>query len=121
MKTMLGKFILAMSFGAMWCPAPAQAKEGSSVGVLEKLRAGRGTTKSGVRACAKDIEKWCNDVEPGQGRVGACLNKNLDRLSAPCRKFARHGGPGHEPESLGEIDRSYTSIPGAGTPAEQKK
>lgn len=75
---------------------PAARAEGPGVKMLEK----------GVKACGPDIERFCRDAAPGEGRVGECLYRHRDRLSRPCREFARHGGPGHEQESLREIDLS---------------
>jgi hypothetical protein len=47
------------------------------------------------RACAADIKKYCAGVEPGQGRIGACVKEHLKDLSEPCRarlaRFAEAG------------------------------
>lgn len=34
--------------------------------------------------CSPDIEKYCADVEVGQGRILSCLNKNTAKLAEPC-------------------------------------
>lgn len=36
--------------------------------------------------CVKDIEKFCNDVEPGQGRMRDCLKSHKAEISAECKK-----------------------------------
>jgi hypothetical protein len=37
-------------------------------------------------ACKTDYEKFCAGVEPGGGRIVACLNKQRDQLTASCKK-----------------------------------
>jgi hypothetical protein len=37
-------------------------------------------------ACQADVEKHCQGVQPGQGRVVACLRKNESSLSASCKE-----------------------------------
>ncbi|MCC6274468.1 MAG: cysteine rich repeat-containing protein [Leptospiraceae bacterium] len=36
--------------------------------------------------CSEDIHKFCSDVEPGQGRMRDCMQKNKDKLSPDCKK-----------------------------------
>jgi hypothetical protein len=36
-------------------------------------------------ACRSDIQKYCSDVRPGNGRIEACLNSREDKLSYDCR------------------------------------
>ena len=35
--------------------------------------------------CALDIKKACANVEPGNGRIAACLKQHLRDLSEPCK------------------------------------
>lgn len=37
-------------------------------------------------ACKDDFSKYCQGVQPGGGRVMACLAKQKDKLSPECRK-----------------------------------
>lgn len=58
-----------------------------------KMRAGlggKGAKRTGAKrdrgaVCAADAAKLCGDVKPGEGRVKACLQKNLDKLSEGCK------------------------------------
>lgn len=60
----------------------------------------------GIVACRKDIRRFCAQITPGDGRVGQCLYDHLAELSKSCRRYAGHGGPGHELESLQELDKT---------------
>jgi hypothetical protein len=37
-------------------------------------------------ACQGDFGKYCKGVQPGGGRIIACLSKHEDKLTAACRK-----------------------------------
>jgi hypothetical protein len=37
------------------------------------------------QACAVDVRKFCADVEPGQGRIVACLRNHEVQLSDSCK------------------------------------
>ncbi len=37
-------------------------------------------------ACMGDYEKFCKGVEPGGGRIIACLSKSSDKLAPNCKK-----------------------------------
>ena len=53
----------------------AKAKERFKEGV-EKMKA----------ACKADVEKFCKDVEPGEGRIIKCLHEHDNDLGEDCRK-----------------------------------
>jgi hypothetical protein len=36
--------------------------------------------------CVADARKLCNDVEPGQGRIAACLKQHESELSQACKE-----------------------------------
>lgn len=38
-----------------------------------------------AKACAADIKTKCADVQPGEGRVRACIKSHVSELSAPCQ------------------------------------
>src|SRR5215831_8303578 len=40
--------------------------------------------QAAAHPCTADAKKLCPGVKPGEGRVGACLAKQKDRISAEC-------------------------------------
>jgi hypothetical protein len=38
------------------------------------------------KACKPDIEKFCKDVKPGEGRILRCMKENHDNLSGECKQ-----------------------------------
>ena len=38
-----------------------------------------------VGACAADIKAKCAEVQPGEGRVSACVKQHLTEFSEPCQ------------------------------------
>lgn len=40
--------------------------------------------KDAHQACAADVQKFCNDVKPGQGRILNCLREHQKDLSPTC-------------------------------------
>lgn len=51
---------------------PAQGKLSKRFSALEK-------------ACSNDITQFCSNINPGQGRIAACLNSVQDQLSMGCK------------------------------------
>ncbi|GIX43269.1 MAG: hypothetical protein KatS3mg129_3002 [Leptospiraceae bacterium] len=39
--------------------------------------------------CGADLDKFCPNVQPGKGRIRACLAKNKDQLSESCKTFLK--------------------------------
>ncbi len=78
----------------------------------DKARTVPGGASKGVKACHRDIDKFCKDVKPGEGRLGACLKANAKKLSKGCRSWASHGGKGHMDEAFGrDIDGAPVAAP----------
>jgi hypothetical protein len=42
--------------------------------------------------CGKDLDKFCKDVAPGQGRLLNCLEKNESHLSQKCQRALKEVG-----------------------------
>ena len=38
------------------------------------------------QACANDIENFCKDIQPGNGRILNCLRENKDEISTVCKE-----------------------------------
>jgi hypothetical protein len=47
-----------------------------------------------VRACASDVKAQCAGVNPGEGRIRACIKTHLKDLSEPCQKLALKAAAG---------------------------
>src|SRR5215510_7134493 len=45
-----------------------------------------------ARACRGDVEKFCQGIPPGGGRLIRCLEENSAKLSAGCKKVIGAGG-----------------------------
>lgn len=41
--------------------------------------------KAGENPCKADIEKFCKDVQPGEGRIVKCLKEHEAELSVECK------------------------------------
>ena len=58
-------------------------------------------TKSPGTVCKADAEKLCPGVQPGQGRIAACLMKNEAKVSPACKeamtKARSQGAPAPAP------------------------
>ncbi len=42
--------------------------------------------------CREDLNSFCADVKPGQGRVMACMEKNEQKLSSRCKQAMKDVG-----------------------------
>lgn len=81
-------------------PEPAAEKTVKHESAENKARTVRGGANKGVKACHADIERFCKGVKPGEGRLGACLNGSVKKLSKRCRTWAEHGGKDKVGEAL---------------------
>ena len=50
-------------------------------GKIEELK---GIIKDAELACSGDISKFCNEVQPGEGRILKCLREHDKELSSSC-------------------------------------
>lgn len=39
-----------------------------------------------AQECEDDLEKYCSDIKPGEGRLLDCLEKNKDGVSSRCKQ-----------------------------------
>jgi len=42
--------------------------------------------------CRDDLQKFCSDIRPGQGRLLACMDKNEKQLSGRCKQAMKDVG-----------------------------
>jgi hypothetical protein len=49
------------------------------------LLTGRGTLAQATGACAGDIEKFCQGVQQGEGRIPKCIAQHKEELSPGCK------------------------------------
>ena len=67
MKRILGAYLLVIGGLSMVSAAQAEEKEGSG-------------------ACRADVQKLCKGVQPGGGRIAACLKQHESEISPGCRE-----------------------------------
>lgn len=58
-----------------------------------KIQAG---IKSFQESCSEDMKNFCAEVEPGQGRVLACLKEHADQVSPQCQAVITKDRPGNK-------------------------
>ncbi len=44
------------------------------------------TDKAVLAACKGDIATFCGNVQPGGGRIKACMKSHAEQVSAPCKE-----------------------------------
>jgi gas vesicle protein len=56
------------------------------------------------QACGKDVEQFCKDIQPGQGRLARCLKEHKAQLSQECTAYWEGVASGikHKMESIKE-------------------
>ncbi len=56
----------------------------SAFGVVNAV-AGKPERQAVRQACKADYKTFCTEVQPGGGRIIACLQQNFDKLSPGCQ------------------------------------
>jgi cysteine rich repeat protein len=57
-----------------------------AVSALMLLSAASGMAQSAaMKACAGDVKSLCAGIQPGDGRVKACIKSHFSDVSAPCQ------------------------------------
>ena len=49
----------------------------------QKMGAG---ARAVLQTCKPDIARFCSQVQPGQGRIKACMKEHVHELSDPCKE-----------------------------------
>jgi Cysteine rich repeat len=61
-------------------------KQFFAAGTIMLLSATSGMAQSeAMKACAGDVKSLCAGVQPGEGRVKACIKSHVGDVSAPCQ------------------------------------
>ena len=55
----------------------------SASGAMAQMRPG---ARAVLQACKPDIARFCSQVQPGQGRIKACMKEHIHELSDPCKE-----------------------------------
>jgi len=69
---------------------------GTQIMAAEKL------TDTVMKGCKKDLETFCKDVTPGEGRILACLYAHEDKLSGQC-EYALY-------DAAAQLERAVTAL-----------
>jgi hypothetical protein len=62
----------------------------------------KGIIETFTEGCKADIEKYCKDVKPGDGRVLACLYANSEKISPRC-EYALY-------DAASQLERALTAL-----------
>jgi Cysteine rich repeat len=62
----------------------------------------KGIIETFAEGCKADIEKYCKDVKPGDGRVLACLYANSEKISPRC-EYALY-------DAASQLERALTAL-----------
>ena len=58
-----------------------------SAACKERLAAGKARMERVKEACKPDVEKFCQGIKPGDGRIAACLKSHDSELAPACRQI----------------------------------
>lgn len=64
--------------------------------------AGSGPAETVLTGCKKELDTYCKDVTPGQGRILACLYAHGDKLSGRC-DYALH-------DAAAQLERAVATL-----------
>jgi hypothetical protein len=59
---------------------------------VDQLERAVAALKFAAGECKEDLQKYCADVKPGQGRGLACINKNEKSVSQRCKDALKQTG-----------------------------
>jgi len=70
-------------------PAAEAAKPAAEAAKPAAAAAEAAKPKSKEGPCYSDLQKFCKDVQPGAGRLFACLNDNASKLAPACGEVVK--------------------------------
>jgi hypothetical protein len=53
----------------------------------ERMAAGKARMERVKEACKPDVEKFCQEIKPGEGRIAACLKSHDSELAPACHQI----------------------------------
>ncbi|EUB99531.1 hypothetical protein PMI07_005812 [Rhizobium sp. CF080] len=71
---------MSIALVATACAAPAVAMAQSQI--TPEMRA---QVRKVVQACQADLKQYCQGIQPGGGRIAACLQTNRANLTPTCQ------------------------------------
>jgi hypothetical protein len=79
--------VASARLGTLLCFTMAALALGSAFAVAQTKipEAMRSQAMSVAQICKADYDRFCSNVQPGGGRILACLSANAPNLSEPCR------------------------------------
>jgi hypothetical protein len=77
---------------------------------VERMRADAKKFLQVSADCLDDVDRFCSDVEPGQGRVIVCLSRHEQDLAPVCRKHLQEGRRNVRRKLAGACDGDIETI-----------
>lgn len=78
-----------------------------SITCSKKLEESKQKIMEAQQACSGDLEKFCKDVQPGQGRILNCLREHVQELSPACSQIiGKTTGKAQEKRQSGQQEKS---------------
>jgi hypothetical protein len=78
-----------------------------SITCSRKLEESKQKLMEAQQACTGDMEKFCKDVQPGQGRILNCLREHAQELSPACSQIiGKTMGKVQEKQQSGQQEKS---------------
>jgi hypothetical protein len=96
MNLKLYTFLIGICISVNACAAP-QAKNNP-----EAATAGQGPLETFMRGCKTELETYCKDVTPGEGRILACIYSHGDKISGRC-EYALY-------DSAAQLERAVAAL-----------
>lgn len=79
MKLNLYAFLTSVCLSVSACAAPP-----SKSNVDAAITEGQGPLETFMNGCKTELETYCKDVTPGEGRILACIYAHGDKVSGKC-------------------------------------
>src|SRR5215510_14788804 len=81
----LSEYIRMCIFESLWRKSKAAEMRSGFVILTALLLSGSAAVAQAGKPCADDIKKLCAGIQPGEGRIKACIRSHLTELSPTCQ------------------------------------